>query len=239
MNKDISIIMKASTEGNMIMHRLYGIRRVGNERALLRLMFEGFTEITLSNDQYDFEHVCMIESECSLEEYTNMIKADSSSGYSELTSNAKKYFHLITALNTLTKQELTERHIWFLHDETSENVNLDIEIEKNIKEFSQELTLPYNKRICRKYVTNNPTESYKLMYITYSLTNKGYDVALKFLEHSDQEKRFNQQSEIATEAKNASISSAKTAKRAIWAATAIAFASIANAFIAIYNQIYL
>lgn len=228
--------MKSPSKEKMLIHKEYGEKRVESERALLSLMFNGFGVMTLSGENNDFEHVCMIESECSLEEYTHMVKANAHPSYSKLSNEAKKYFHAIIALNTLTKQGLTERHVWCFHSESDEHINSNIDIEKHIELLSHDLTLPYHQREFHEYLYQNPTVSYRLVYITYTLTNKGYDVALKFLEHSNQEKRFTQQSDIAIEAKKASVSSAKTARRAIYAATAIALASIANVIIALYNK---
>ena len=75
---------------------------------------------------------------------------------------------------------------------------------------------------------NDYPTSFMLEYIEYQLTTKGFDVALKFQEHNDQWMRFSQQTTLPDKAVQASSSSAKTARIALWAAGAIALGSLGN-----------
>ncbi|WP_158965368.1 hypothetical protein [Paraglaciecola sp. L3A3] len=70
----------------------------------------------------------------------------------------------------------------------------------------------------------------------YKLSSKGLDVVLRLFEHEDQEKRNDQQTLISERTSKASISSARTARRALFAAAFIAVGSIGNLVFTIYVE---
>lgn len=210
-----------------------GAQRALCERKILSLMFNGFSVITLTKDQYD--DVCMIEMECSLEKYTKMTHADTDKKYSTLTVKEKKYFHLMVALDSLLKNGLVKKEIWADYDHPVLNEPKDLagSVSRTIAGSNSWLahgllTEKYvEKQFKIDYISDDPT-TYTLESIVYKMTKTGYDVAIRFMEHDDQATRFEQQSEISTLAAEASSSSAKTAGKAIWAAAAIAIASFLN-----------
>ena len=70
-----------------------------------------------------------------------------------------------------------------------------------------------------------------------TLTEKGYDVAIKLIEHRDANTRHNAQQAIMERSSQAARSSARTAKSALFAASFIAFGSIGNLAITIWPQL--
>ncbi len=93
-------------------------------------------------------------------------------------------------------------------------------------------------------------EEYTLEHVTYTLTVKGYDVALKIQEHVDQAERFQSQLAISTAQKALSTTanatgrklagiattSSVTAKRALWAAGFIALGSVGNLILSTFSS---
>lgn len=214
-----------------------GKKRAESERKLLLLMFDGFSNLRVESDKYS--HICLIEENCSLEDYTNIIRADLDPYYSVLTSETKKYFHVMAALDSLVLNGLVERRVWFSNDFAPEDgyCNLDGKLEGTEAQheswLARGLIVPDKKEKSFCYPEymrskNDYPTNFMLEYIEYQLTTKGFDVALKFQEHNDQERRFSQQTALTDKAVQASSSSAKTARIALWAAGAIALGSLGN-----------
>lgn len=234
---DGSMIGVKFSQEHMEAYRIAGVQRALCERDLLSLMFNGFSVISLDKNKYDY--VCMIESVCRLDKYTNLIRADLDSGYSTLTNETKKYFHLMAGLDALVSNGLVKKDMWFSDDFSPEDGfknlanKVDYTAASSVSWLARALVTSDNKD--RSFVDDRerqqndyPPIKYQLENIEYMLTTKGYDVAMKFIEHSDQEKRFNLQSVISEKSASAATSSAKTARYAIFAAFTIAFGSITN-----------
>lgn len=221
----------------LLAHRLAGQQRAVCEHKLLLLMFDGFSHLHIDPDKYDY--ICMLNEHCGLDKYTHLIRADLDQDYSSLTPEGKAYFHVLAALDSLVLNGLAERKIWFSNDHSPEDgfSNLDGKLSGTqaqdrswlahglLVSDTQEKSfqLPEYMRGENAYPT-----IYTLEYIEYQLTTKGFDVALKFQEHNDQEQRFILQAELTDKAVQASASSAKTARIALWAAATIALGSVGN-----------
>lgn len=74
--------------------------------------------------------------------------------------------------------------------------------------------------------------------ISFCLTKSGFDLGLRYIEHEDQDNRFNESLNISKHAAEASASSASTAKRALFAAVVIAIGSLGHLTISILKLIY-
>lgn len=214
-----------------------GRKRAECKRKLLLLMFNGFSNFRIEQNKYSC--VYLIEEYCSLEDYTDLARADLDPEYLTLTGEAKKYFNVMVALDSLVLNGLVERRIWFSNDFSPEDgySNLDGKLEGTAAQYTSWLARGF-------FVSNDKEKSFSypdymgtqdeypttfiLEYIEYQLTIKGFDVALKFQEHNDHEKRFLQQTALTDKAVQASTSSAKTARIALWAAGAIALGSLGN-----------
>lgn len=83
----------------------------------------------------------------------------------------------------------------------------------------------------------NNDDGFALHHVIFSLTPKGYDVALTYRTHEDEKHRFEQQRAIAQTSSEAAHSSAKTARRALIAAGFIAFGSIGGLAITIWPEL--
>lgn len=77
---------------------------------------------------------------------------------------------------------------------------------------------------------DGPPVVYSVDRIVYSLTPKGYEIALKQQEHTDQNQRFLQQQELNKQSLAISKSSALTAKIALFVGSAIAISSALNVY---------
>ena len=218
--------------------RIYqaGKARAKIERKLLMLLFEGFSSIAI--DKYNYDLVSLLNRKCSLKTYARLAGADTNQEYIESSHEIKKYFRALLVLDKLVLRGLVERKINFVSSHSPEDgfKNLEGELQateaRSIfwlarglhKPFSQ--SFKYNDHLIGPNMP--PDEKFTLAEVEYHLTNKGFDVALKFQEHLDNEAQFNQQKKLTEEAVKASKSSASTAKYALWAAGFIALGSLGN-----------
>ncbi len=221
--------------------KLEGNKRASIEQNLLKLLFNGFASLKFLND--DTDEILALRELCDLNQYTSVALKHNDDGYNELSEKAKKCFDVLLALIGLEKRGLIEREAHFTNEDIPEDgpIVLSYKTLKLTKAwtlswFAQALvTNDLNeRRITIDEADSCPHRYFNFDYLQYQLTSKGYDVALKFQEHEDAEKRYVQQQELATKATNAANSSSKTAKRALLAAAAIAIGSIGNLVLTAY-----
>lgn len=217
----------------MEMHKNAGVQRALCEHDLLLLMFNGFSVITLTKDRYD--EVCMIETECSLKKYMNMTPSNTDMNYHTLTVKERKYFNLMVVLDSLETKGLVKKEIWVDDDHY---INYELKDVANSVTYSvagknswlaHELMAEEHAKEKFKIedMSTEPT-MYALRYIVYKLTKTGYEVAIRFMEHDDQNKRAAEQRKLSKSAVNAANSSAQTAKCAICAICAAIFIAIGS-----------
>jgi len=213
------------------------------ERKLLMLMFNGFSSFKVLNK--DTSEILALREICKLSDYTKIAIKYNDSGYRKLSEEAKRCFDAQLALDALENRGLLEIKAFFTDEFSPEDG--PIHLEQSFLRETDAWTLSWfsNALITDKtkertlYIDDtesSPPRELSFDYLAYSLTSKGYDVALKFQEHEDAEKRYEQQKGITEKSASAASSSSKTAKRALWAATFIAVGSIGNLALNIYTQ---
>jgi len=69
--------------------------RANVERNLLMQLFEGFSQLTVSKDNWD--SICLIDESCSLEEYINLTRADVDDECISGSEEVKLFYRVITA----------------------------------------------------------------------------------------------------------------------------------------------
>ena len=221
--------------------KLEGIKRASIEQDLLKLLFNGFASLKFLNN--DTNEILALRELCELNQYTSVALKHSDNGYRNLSEKAKECFDVLLALKGLEKRGLIEREAHFTNEDIPEDGPIKLSYKTlgltdawTLSWFARALITSEDKE---RFITfdqdeSSPPRRLFFEYLQYQLTSKGYDVALKFQEHEDAEKRYVQQQELATKAANAANSSSKTAKRALMAAAAIAIGSIGNLILTAY-----
>ena len=223
---------------------LEGKRRSIIEKKLLSILFNGFANLTFRSYE---NQILMLNELCELNEYTVLSRGEEDDGYTELTDKSRFCFNVLIALDALVERELVGRKILFTNDNCPENGPIDMEGRLDVTPayyrswFARALIVEDRKERTFCYPEHELGEneqpfSLEFEYIQYQLTTKGYDVALKFQEHEDNESRNKQQRAISTSAAKASVSSAKTASLALFAASFIAIGSIGHLLLSIYLE---
>lgn len=223
--------------------RLEGIKRALVEKKLLSLLFNGFANLTFKN--CEFETISMLNEICNLNEYTVLPSEEDDPGYAALTDNGELCFNALTALDALATRGLVGRKIFFSHDNNPEDGPIDMD-------GRLDTTPAYARSWLARALSVSGTQERSFQYpeqeqahepfrcefecIQYQLSTKGYDVALTFQEHDDQEKRNSQQRSISESAAQASVSSARTASIALYAAIFIAFGSVGHLLLSVFLE---
>tara|TARA_R110001583_G_scaffold39399_6_gene126245 strand:- start:2301 stop:3023 length:723 start_codon:yes stop_codon:yes gene_type:complete len=215
--------------------KLEGAKRARIEQSLLKLLFNGFASLKFLNS--DTDEILALRELCELNQYTSIALKHNDYGYKNLSEKAKECFDVLLALTGLEKRGLIERETHFTNEDIPEDDPIELSYKTlrltnawTLSWFAEALITNEEKEsfITFDQTDNSPPRRFFFEYLQYQLTSKGYDVALKFQEHEDAEKRYVQQQELATKAANSANSSSKTAKRALFAAAAIALGSIGN-----------
>jgi len=83
------------SEKELELVRERGRDRANVERNLLMQLFEGFSQLTVSKDNWD--SICLIDESCSLEEYINLTRADVDDECISGSEEVKLFYRVITA----------------------------------------------------------------------------------------------------------------------------------------------
>jgi len=226
-----------STEQEFEGIRKNGMRRVSCENRLLSLMLNGFSHIEINKDTHDI--LSLFNIDCGMDEYAKAINAEMSEGYSTLKDAGRLYFHNMAALDSLVMRGLVEREILFLDEDSPEdgwsdlNGRLEGASPQHLSWLARALCSSNSKEKSFQYpfwmiAKDEAPTTYELGKVSYLLTTKGYDVALKLQEHSDQEKRFIEQQTLTQQSVKIAASSRKIARTAVCVAVFIAAGSIGN-----------
>lgn len=224
-----------------------GQRRAQIERKLLSVLFNGFSNIELID--FDTQTISMLYELCDLAEYNRLARGEEEEGFTSLTDNAKVCFCVLKALDALVDRDLVERKLLFTPSDNPEDGPIDMTSKMDITPIywrsnrANYLALSRHKvrgfDYPEEFIGPNAQPFYcSFDYIQYRLTTKGYDVALKFQEHEDQEKRYEQTKELSSEATNANVSSSRTANLAVGVAIFIALGSVGNLVLSAYSKFW-
>lgn len=221
--------------------KLEGAKRAKVEQKLLKLLFSGFSTLKFLNK--DTVEILALRELCELNEYTSVALKHNDYGYKSLSDKAKECFDVLLALQGLERRGLVEREVHFTDEDNPEDGPIALSYSTlnttkawSLSWFAQVLTTNDERELFITFdeTDSSPPRRLSFEHMQYQLTSKGYDVALRFQEHEDAEKRYIQQQALATKATNAANSSSKTAKRALLAAAAIAIGSIGNLMLTAY-----
>lgn len=212
----------------------FGRTDVARENALLRFMFHVSPTLHFDDKERNFRLAQQLHRKCDLKLY-RAPDTTCDTGYSTSTEFHDMFHQVLSPLDALVDRGLVYFEYYILFD--NEVLVPDREV-RVLTPDTKDWKIDYQQRLdgvtqaaANSEIANiGENELYTLWFVgaKYSLTTKGYDVALKFQEHEDEAKRFNQQTEIVVRSAKSAASSAKTARIALWAAGAIAAGSLGN-----------
>lgn len=201
-----------------------GIEHVSKQNELLNCMFLGSPTIVFDNVIYSYEKMLAIVWKCDLKEYVHNTSVGLNAEYSTSIGEIKAYINCLAALEDLIERGLVEKKFENAVRNKITNPTL-LEYMNDIVELGQIL---YELSTKGKAQVPYKNKEIDLGRAIYSLTEKGYDVALTLQQHADHQQQFSEQKKLTEKVVDASSSSARTARRALWAATAIAVGSLGH-----------
>jgi hypothetical protein len=219
-----------------------GKERQTIENNLLDVMLNGFSNINISDK--DIAMLQAISIECNLYRYVDLI--EEYEDWDCLSANAKLYLVCIISLNRLVSRGLAKRSFFCSYSYDKDSLQFDsegsIENRTVLTPKWQAVALDSNTENNRKFFKDNhilnvPDDEFEskkpyheLLFkrLTYTLTSKGYDVALKLSEHADQKQRFDVQTDISKSSAESAKSSKTIAKFAVAVAAVLTTSSVLN-----------
>ena len=220
-----------------------GQANVDRENKLLRFMFKVSPALLFDEHERNFRLAQQLHYRCGLEAYRPLLTT-TDTGYSTSTEFHDMYHQVLSALEALVDRALV-RYEYYIQFE--DQLLADTRKTKILTPESENWGIDYQARldgVTQAAANSNlpligEAEHCTLRFIgaRYTLTPKGYDVAVTFQEHEDQAQRFQQQQEITNNSAQSAAASAKTARRALWAASFIAAGSIGNFVLALLKHL--
>ena len=214
-----------------------GSTNVKCQNALLLFLFHHFPQLELKAAPDSYDLFRCIYYRCNAENYEL--------NSNDFTTNADikaQYIRFFSIINALYERGLVERYVQLRHYLSSPK-----NLYHRVRLLSGEIGDSDwdRRRLCKfdvdylsdvmareflegKVACVDNNDSIYFDSVEIVLTPKGYDVALTFQEHQDQEKRFSKQQDISESASKSARSSATTARIALFAAFLVAAGSLGN-----------
>lgn len=246
------------TEGNSSILEEIGEKKVECENQLLSLMLRGHNTIELTQSSHQFTE--FFNQQCDLQKYVTASRlitlpcSCENPQYKELSIKEQFFYNTMLALDGLVIRKLVEREIMFVGDVFPETGyrNLENKLDGTDGQYltwlARALYTDDQKLRAFEYpeyqrAEHEQPESFRLEKITYTLSTKGYDVALKLQQHEDQVKFSTLQTEVSRKQVSISNQQIRVSSRAlsvsivaVIAASFIAIGSIGNLYLSYRGQ---